>query len=174
MVRIGINGFGRIGRQVLKAIMERQAATLQVVAVNDLFDTKTKHPSSEVRHQLRTVHRNRRRGGGPLLHQRPTRAELRQPRPRGNTLGRVRRRNSRGKHRPFHLGREGRRPSVGGCEKSHHHRPGKGRRPDRRHGRERGSLRPPQAPHHLECLVHDELPGTAGVRHPSAFGVEQG
>ena len=41
MVRIGINGFGRIGRQVLKAIMERQAATLQVVAVNDLFDTKT-------------------------------------------------------------------------------------------------------------------------------------
>lgn len=41
MIRIGINGFGRIGRQVLKAIMERYSKTLQVVAVNDLFDTET-------------------------------------------------------------------------------------------------------------------------------------
>lgn len=38
-VKVGINGFGRIGRQVLKAIMERQGKTLEVVAVNDLFDT---------------------------------------------------------------------------------------------------------------------------------------
>ncbi|HPW69725.1 MAG: type I glyceraldehyde-3-phosphate dehydrogenase [Desulfomonilia bacterium] len=41
MVRCGINGFGRIGRQVLKAIMERHADSLQVVAVNDLFDVET-------------------------------------------------------------------------------------------------------------------------------------
>ncbi|MBU2550165.1 MAG: type I glyceraldehyde-3-phosphate dehydrogenase [Proteobacteria bacterium] len=41
MVRIGINGFGRIGRQVLKAIMERHPKTLQVVAVNDLTDVET-------------------------------------------------------------------------------------------------------------------------------------
>jgi glyceraldehyde 3-phosphate dehydrogenase len=38
---IGINGFGRIGRQVLRAINERQPDTLQVVAVNDLFDAAT-------------------------------------------------------------------------------------------------------------------------------------
>jgi len=37
-VRIGINGFGRIGRQSLKAILER-APELEVVAVNDLVDT---------------------------------------------------------------------------------------------------------------------------------------
>ncbi len=37
-VRIGINGFGRIGRQSLKAILER-APELEVVAVNDLIDT---------------------------------------------------------------------------------------------------------------------------------------
>ncbi len=36
-VRIGINGFGRIGRQVLKAIMERHGDALEVVAINDLF-----------------------------------------------------------------------------------------------------------------------------------------
>ncbi|MCH7811499.1 MAG: type I glyceraldehyde-3-phosphate dehydrogenase [Chloroflexi bacterium] len=39
--RIGINGFGRIGRQVLKAIRDRQAAKLEVVALNDLVPTET-------------------------------------------------------------------------------------------------------------------------------------
>jgi len=41
MVRLGINGFGRIGRQVLKAALERHPETVQVVAVNDLFDVAT-------------------------------------------------------------------------------------------------------------------------------------
>lgn len=41
MVRIGINGFGRIGRQVLKAVLERHPDKLHVVAVNDLFDVET-------------------------------------------------------------------------------------------------------------------------------------
>jgi glyceraldehyde 3-phosphate dehydrogenase len=40
-VRIGINGFGRIGRQSMKAIMERHPDQLEVVAVNDLTDTAT-------------------------------------------------------------------------------------------------------------------------------------
>jgi glyceraldehyde 3-phosphate dehydrogenase len=39
--KVGINGFGRIGRQVLKAIMERFPGELEVVAVNDLFDAQT-------------------------------------------------------------------------------------------------------------------------------------
>jgi len=34
-IRVGINGFGRIGRQTLKAIIER-APSLEVVAINDL------------------------------------------------------------------------------------------------------------------------------------------
>ena len=34
--KVGINGFGRIGRQVYKAIRERYAADLDVVAVNDI------------------------------------------------------------------------------------------------------------------------------------------
>ena len=40
-VKVGINGFGRIGRQVLKTIWERHRTTLEVVAINDLFDIKT-------------------------------------------------------------------------------------------------------------------------------------
>ncbi len=39
--RIGINGFGRIGRQSMKALMERYPREIEVVAVNDLTDTKT-------------------------------------------------------------------------------------------------------------------------------------
>ncbi|MCI0423314.1 MAG: type I glyceraldehyde-3-phosphate dehydrogenase [Acidobacteria bacterium] len=39
--KIGINGFGRIGRQVLRAIKERHAGNIEVVAINDLFDAAT-------------------------------------------------------------------------------------------------------------------------------------
>ncbi|MCX5761470.1 MAG: type I glyceraldehyde-3-phosphate dehydrogenase, partial [Gemmatimonadetes bacterium] len=39
-IKIGINGFGRIGRQVLRAAKERGDA-LDFVAINDLTDTKT-------------------------------------------------------------------------------------------------------------------------------------
>ncbi len=40
-VKVGINGFGRIGRQVLKAMMDYHGTELEVVAINDLFDTPT-------------------------------------------------------------------------------------------------------------------------------------
>src|SRR5688500_3257663 len=41
-VRVGINGFGRIGRQVLKAVNQGGFSDLfEIVAVNDLTDNKT-------------------------------------------------------------------------------------------------------------------------------------
>ena len=40
-VRVGINGFGRIGRQVLKAIRDFYPKTMEVVAFNDVGDLKT-------------------------------------------------------------------------------------------------------------------------------------
>ncbi|HXG36121.1 MAG TPA: glyceraldehyde 3-phosphate dehydrogenase NAD-binding domain-containing protein, partial [Dehalococcoidia bacterium] len=39
--RVGINGFGRIGRQVFKAIYERHPDELEVVVVNDLTNPST-------------------------------------------------------------------------------------------------------------------------------------
>jgi glyceraldehyde 3-phosphate dehydrogenase len=39
--KVGINGFGRIGRQVLKAIRDYHPNELEVVAVNDLADSET-------------------------------------------------------------------------------------------------------------------------------------
>jgi glyceraldehyde 3-phosphate dehydrogenase len=40
-IRVGINGFGRIGRQVLRAAKQQGVTDIEVVAVNDLTDTKT-------------------------------------------------------------------------------------------------------------------------------------
>jgi glyceraldehyde 3-phosphate dehydrogenase len=40
-IRVGINGFGRIGRQVLRALKQQNIADIEIVAVNDLTDTKT-------------------------------------------------------------------------------------------------------------------------------------
>ena len=40
-IKVGINGFGRIGRQVFRAIWERFPEDLEVVAVNDLTDNQT-------------------------------------------------------------------------------------------------------------------------------------
>ncbi|MGH2436533.1 MAG: type I glyceraldehyde-3-phosphate dehydrogenase [bacterium] len=40
-VRVGINGFGRIGRQSLRAILERYRDKIQVTAINDIADIAT-------------------------------------------------------------------------------------------------------------------------------------
>jgi glyceraldehyde 3-phosphate dehydrogenase len=39
--KIGINGFGRIGRCVLRALIQRGEKDLEIVGINDLTDTKT-------------------------------------------------------------------------------------------------------------------------------------
>ena len=39
-IKVGINGFGRIGRQAFKAMLDYYAKEIDVVAVNDLFDAK--------------------------------------------------------------------------------------------------------------------------------------
>src|SRR5918911_2781585 len=40
-VRVAINGFGRIGRNVLRAIAEAERADVEVVAINDLAPVET-------------------------------------------------------------------------------------------------------------------------------------
>jgi len=39
--KVGINGFGRVGRQAFKAIVERYGGKLEVVAINDITDAAT-------------------------------------------------------------------------------------------------------------------------------------
>lgn len=68
-IRVGINGFGRIGRLSLRTILARHPEEIEVVAVNDLTDTKTnahlfKYDSTygpfkgEVGHDAETIHVN--------------------------------------------------------------------------------------------------------------------
>ena len=40
-VRVGINGFGRIGRNVVRAAVAMQPSGIEFVAVNDITDTRT-------------------------------------------------------------------------------------------------------------------------------------
>ena len=40
-IRVGINGFGRIGRLTLRTILQHHANSIEVVAINDLTDTVT-------------------------------------------------------------------------------------------------------------------------------------
>jgi glyceraldehyde 3-phosphate dehydrogenase len=41
MIKVGVNGFGRIGRNVVRAWLERHASDIEFVAVNDLTDAAT-------------------------------------------------------------------------------------------------------------------------------------
>src|ERR687884_173014 len=41
MARIAINGFGRIGRCIVRAALERGDKDLEFVSINDITDTKT-------------------------------------------------------------------------------------------------------------------------------------
>lgn len=41
MIRVAINGFGRIGRNFMRCWLERESSNLQVVAINDTSDPKT-------------------------------------------------------------------------------------------------------------------------------------
>src|SRR4051812_7894113 len=41
MIKVGVNGFGRIGRNVVRAALERHANDIEFVAVNDLTDAPT-------------------------------------------------------------------------------------------------------------------------------------
>ena len=41
MIKVGINGFGRIGRLILRAILENYNDKIKVVAINDLGSIET-------------------------------------------------------------------------------------------------------------------------------------
>ena len=42
--RVAINGFGRIGRLVARALLERKDSGLELVTINDLADAKSNEP----------------------------------------------------------------------------------------------------------------------------------
>lgn len=67
VTKIGINGFGRIGRQVLKAITDRYEGKLEVVAINDLVAPETNANLLKYDSNYGRWHRDVRAEGGSLI-----------------------------------------------------------------------------------------------------------
>ncbi|MCK7483025.1 MAG: hypothetical protein M0C28_42340 [Candidatus Moduliflexus flocculans] len=158
-IRIGINGFGRIGGNMLRAVLER--------------------PGHRVRGRQR---HHRRQDPGPPAQVRLGPGHLqgrrsRRPKtPSSSTAGRSRVLAVKEiGDLPWKdlgvavviesTGKFTKRPDViqhiekGGALEGHRLRPGHRSRRHPRPGRQREDLRPGQAPHHLQRLLHDQLPG---------------
>ena len=164
-VRVGINGFGRIGRQSLKALIER-APDVEVVAVNDIVDVPTnallfKHDSTygafagEVYPHGRRDRRRRPGDPGPAG-RRPGAAPLEGPR----------RRHRHRVDRPLHRRRQGPGAPRRRREEGPHQRPREEGGRDDRPRRQRRRLRPGEAPHRQQRQLHHQLPGACGQGRP--------
>ena len=174
-IRVGINGFGRIGRLVFR-ILTARAKEFEVVGINDITDTKMlatllKYDSIHRRFDGTVAHDDR-----APDRQRPEDSGHEDQRPRRTPLGRVAGRRRRREHRPLHRAGERRQAGLrhapqGGSEEGRAQRPGQGRRrSDLRAGRERRQAHVRDEVH-LERQLHDQLPGPGGqgaareVRH---------
>ena len=140
--RVGINGFGRIGRLVFRTIRERHGSDLQVVAINDLVDIATnahllKYDSNYGRFngEVEAV------DGGLVVDGKPDQG-LRRARPRRNPLGRRRRRHRHRVDRLLHRRDAGRAATARQRQEGHHQRPGEERRRHHRPRRQRRDVRP--------------------------------
>ena len=117
-IKIGINGYGRIGRNILRALYEGKHATeIQVIAINDLGDAHTNAHLT----RFDTVH-GRFRGEVQVDGDRPRAARSRQ-----TSLAPARRGGRVGMHRFVSNQGQSLGPSNGRRSKSHDFRTG-GRR----------------------------------------------
>ena len=164
-VRVGINGFGRIGRQSLKALIER-TPDVEVVAVNDLVDTSMnallfKHDSTYGAYPGTVDHTD----DALIIDGREIKV-LKETDPGDAAVGRPRRRHRPRIDRHLHRRRQGAGPPQRGREEGDHQRPGQGRGHHDRARRERGQVRPGRARHHQQRQLHDELPGAGREGRP--------
>ncbi len=175
-IRVGINGFGRIGRLVFQALCDQGllGKEIDVVAVVDIstdadyFAYQMKYDSvhGRFKHAVSAKKSSASAEGNDMLvvdgdevkcimatkdpSQLPWKAARRRLRDRVD--------------RPVHRLREGQGPPRRGRQEGHHLRPGQGRRQDPADGRQRERVRPGQAQHRVERLLHHQLPGAARPR----------
>ena len=165
--RVGINGFGRIGRNFFRASLERDA-DFEIVAFNDLGDVPTMAHLLEVRLDARPARGRRRRSRAARSRRRPGAEGPRRARSGRAAVARPRRRRRDRVDRLLHRAR------------------GRAEAPRRRREEGRSSRRPRptrtsrscsasttssttrSSTHHLERLLHDELrraDGEGAQRH---------
>ncbi len=160
-VKVGINGFGRIGRNLFRAAHEA-GTDLEFVAVNDIADAEHARSPAQVRLDPRALS-GRGQRGRRIDHRRrlgdphPLRA-----RSRGPAVGGARGRRGDRVDRDLHQARRRGQAHRGRGEEGDHLGARHRSRCDGRPRRElRRRLRPRPAPHHLQRLVHHQLPGAA-------------
>ena len=168
-VRVGINGFGRIGRNVFRAAHE-SGADVEIVAVNDITDAGDARPPAQVRLGVRPVPGRGRPSATARSIVNGNEVKVLAERdpaalPWGDlgvdvvieSTGFFTKRADAAKHL------DGRR------QEGHHLRAGDRAGRDGRPRRQlRRGLRPRQPPRHLQRVVHDELPraGRQGPQRP--------
>ena len=163
-VRVGINGFGRIGRNVLRAARER-SPDLEIVAVNDITTPE------ELAHLLKydsvlgrypgTVAADATASRWTDARSRCSPSAIPQRLP-WRDLGVDVVVESTGL---FTDGEKARGHLEAGAARRDHRAPAKHEDITVVHGRQRRHVQPRGAPHHLQRLLHDELPG-AGRQGP--------
>ena len=157
-VKVGINGFGRIGRNLFRAA-KAAGADIDFVAVNDLIDAETLAHLLKYDSILGRYPGEVEVGKDGLSVDGDELKVLSEKDPADAAVGRPRRRRRDRVHRPVHQARgrleapRGRRQEgdhLGARDRARHH--GRARRQLRR-------LRPRAAQHHLQRLLHHQLPG---------------
>ena len=168
--RVAINGFGRIGRGVLRAAIER-GADLEIVAINDVADAATlAHllAFDSIYGRFPAAVRCRDGLSRSTTNGSSSPPNATRPHCRGTTR---RRRRDRG-HRPLPHPRRRRPAPRGRRAQGHPLRPRQGRRARRRQPRprrQRRRLRPRAPPHRHQRLLHHQLP-RAGRDDPARDG----
>ena len=159
-VRVAINGFGRIGRNVLRAIVEAKRGDITVVAINDLAPPETNAHLLRFEFGARPLsgrgHGHRRHAG---LRHRPDQGH-RHPGSGAAAVAGARGRHRARMHRPVHHQGEG----FGASGRRGQARAGVGpRRPRGPHGglRRQSRQADPRPQGGVERLLHHQLPGPA-------------
>ena len=104
-MRIGINGFGRIGRNFTKAIVERHPE-IEIAAVNDLADAKECAHLFKYDSNYGIYNGSVSAGDGTIFHRPPDASRLCRARPSQAAVARPRRRHRNRVHRPLHRCRQ--------------------------------------------------------------------
>ena len=157
VAKVAINGFGRIGRLVLRGILESGRKDIEVVAINDLGSGRDQRPSPALRQRPRPLS-PRGQGRGRLDGRRrpQDQGDGDQGSGRASPQGARRRRRAR-MHRHLHRAREGGGASQGGREARPHFGAGGRRGPHRRLRRQRRQA-DQGLPRRLQRVLHHQLP----------------
>ena len=156
-IKVGINGFGRIGRNFYRAVVS-SGADVEIVGINDLTDTKTLAHLLKYDSILGRLGKDVVAGDGEIVIDGTAIPVFAERDPAALPWGKVGADIVIESTGFFTDAESAAQAHHRGRQEGHHLRAGQGRGHHDRHGRQRPGLRPGDAQRHLQRLVHDELP----------------